>query len=134
MKKKLHDIGVKNYWLLDGLAAVLSIAPPDKRSSNRESASDIADNISKNNVHLTELGQKNVATVVCWTLISLRDGKIGKDCSADNLSGAESCIKKPQHFWRGFVSPVGSAPAPELKKKSNYRHHPYSAAAHRKKN
>jgi hypothetical protein len=34
MKKKLHDIGVKNYWLLDGLAAVLGIAPPDKRSSN----------------------------------------------------------------------------------------------------
>jgi hypothetical protein len=134
MKKKLQDIGVKNYWLLDCLGAILGIAPPENRGSNREISAEIVEKIGTDNVHLTDSGRKNVATVVCRTFLSLRDGKIGKNCPAEKESGIGSCVKKSQHFWRGFVSPVGSSPPPDLKKKTNFRHHPYSGGAYRKKN
>jgi hypothetical protein len=132
MKKKLQDIGTSNYWLLDGLGALLGIPPPEIRGSNREVVAEVADLVGPDNVHLSESRKKNVAKVICHTLIGLRDGKLGKDFSAANVSGTAGHAKS-SHFWRGFVSPVGIPPAPEqLRKKHSHRQHPY--AGHKKRN
>jgi hypothetical protein len=133
MKKNLKDIGLKNFWLLDGIAAVLGISPPEIRGHNRDIVADLSEFIGPDNVHLTDAGKKNVATVIGRTLISLRDGKLGKDCCAISVSGTGTRVKS-SHFWRGFVSPIGSAPAPEQLRKFNNRHHPYTATKHKKKN
>jgi hypothetical protein len=111
---------------------MLGIAPPDKRGSNREVLCGLAEQIGPDNVHLTGTGRKNVGMVVCRVLADLRDNKIGKDCSAVPFSGTGSCAKV-SHFWRGFISPVGSQPDPDPQKKKSLRHHPYAAAQYRKK-
>jgi hypothetical protein len=130
MKKKLAELGTKNYWLLDGLGALLGITPPELRSGNREVIGEVTELIGPDNVHLTDTGKKNVGMVVGRTLISLRDNKLGKSCSAIPSAGTGA---KSSHFWRGFVSPVGLPPAPEQLQKKSFHHHPYSAQQHRKK-
>jgi hypothetical protein len=114
------------------LGTLLGIPPPEIRGSNREIVADVADLVGPDNVHLSKSRKKNIAKVICHTLIGLRDGKLGKDFSADNVSGTAGHAKS-SHFWRGFVSPVGIPPAPEqLRKKHIHHQHPY--AGHKKRN
>jgi hypothetical protein len=58
MKKKLAELGTKNYWLLDGLGALLGITPPELRSGNREVIGEVTELIGPDNVHLTDTGKK----------------------------------------------------------------------------
>jgi hypothetical protein len=126
LKIFLLERGVKNFWLLDGIAAVQGIPPPEKKGSNRDSIPDVLPHLSADGVHLTDSGYRHVATTVIKTFIQLRDGKIVKLTTADSVS-AVLAPRKDTHYWRGFVSPVGCPGNNSTQSKlSAHRFHPYS--------
>jgi hypothetical protein len=122
-KVHLLEKGVKNFWLMDGIAALQGVAPPEKRGNNRESLPDLLTAIATDGVHLTDLSYRKIAGVVNSTLISLRDGKIGKVTPLASVSDAVP--PKKSHFWKGFISPVGSPGSGFQNKSANHRFHPY---------
>jgi hypothetical protein len=135
LKKSLGEMGVQNFWVLDGLAAMQGIAPPEKRGSNRDSLPDLLSSIGPDNVHLTPKAYQNIAKTVGQIFVGLRDGKLGKNSVASSVSGPEGSTKpKPaSHFWRGFNSPVGSpGVAVHPAKKSGSRFHPYQRGKSKK--
>jgi hypothetical protein len=89
LKKTLVEMGVQNYWLLKGLAAIQGIAPLDKRGSNRDSLPELMSSIRPDNVHLTLKAYQNIAHTVGKIFVGLRDGKLGKNSVASLVSGPE---------------------------------------------
>ena len=85
---------------------------------------------SKDGVHATEEGYKNLACNLKKTILGIQEGSLGKKLSdpesaAVTVSGAAS---GQRHFWRGFCSPVGSKKSsgghfwPKLSRDRSYKH------------
>jgi hypothetical protein len=134
LKKELVTLGVKNFWLLDGVASLLGIPPSKKRDGNKEEA-DMVTGINRG-VHYTSLGYANMATVIRDAFVGLAENTLKHNDPLSSLTGGASSAsaKTANYYWRGFSSPVGAPGPPRLMKqpKSHYgsnRAHPY----HKKK-
>jgi hypothetical protein len=123
---------MKNFWILDGIAAVIGI----DRKNNSSIVDDVGKMLAGDSVHLTGSGYGCVAKTVKAVFDGLVTGTLKKsDTSpATNVSGgSQHRLHRPQSFyWRGFESPVGCDRAANINcamKRSGsggkFRHHPY---------
>jgi len=100
LKDSMLKGGVQNFRLLDGIGAIAGFMPPDPRPGNAECVPHVSRVLSRDGVHLNELGQKNFVRALTKTLADYK-----KDTAAVVFSGPKGAA----HYWRGFLSPVGSA-------------------------
>jgi hypothetical protein len=134
LKNELNKVGVSNFWLLDGISAVLGIDPKTSRKNNASLVGEVGNVLASDGVHLTGSGYQNVAKMVKSAIEGLVTCTLKKtDISlGDNVSGGQQ--RRPRtYFWRGFVSQVGCDAAININsaavRKSSggkyHRHHPY---------
>jgi hypothetical protein len=136
LKSELGRLGVKNFWLLDGVATLLGIDPKVNRDSNKTLLPEIAGKISPDRVHFTSAGYQNMAKVIQNTFHGLAAGSLKNPDrnTSCTVSGRDS--SRHTYFWRGFVSPVGipmptdtgygSGYGSQRHGKVHQRHHPYA--------
>jgi hypothetical protein len=128
MKAELTSLGIKNFWLLDGIAALLGISPPGKRFGTAEELKMVTD--MNRGVHYSGTGYANMAGVIKDAFTGLAENTLRKIDPLPNVSGKEAhASKMPSHYWRGFSSPVGVYTASKMHKPSKFGHsraHPYT--------
>jgi hypothetical protein len=129
-KSELLKMGVKNFWLLDGIASVLGFEPKQTKPGPKECAASVKKIMAGDNVHFNRYGYENIAQSVFVSIRGLFNGTLAKSdqITASSVSGPS--LKKPTYFWRGFVSPVGvqgpiSKSGHSSAGSKSYRHHPY---------
>jgi hypothetical protein len=111
LKKQIGEMGVEKYWVLDGLGAIMGVESGTDRGSNRELLADMEQFMAGDGVHLSEPGYRNIARVIVSTATAFVSGKLGK-----NKFTNTSISQGRSYYWRGFISPVGSA-----RQKSNFK-------------
>jgi hypothetical protein len=134
LKNELNKVGVSNFWLLDGISAVLGIDPKTPWKNNASLVGEVGDILAGEGVHLTGSGYQNVAKTVKSAIEGLVTGTLKKtDISlGDNVSGGQQ-RRTQTYFWKGFVSPVGcdaavninSAAVRKSSSGKNHCQHPY---------
>jgi hypothetical protein len=105
LKKRLAEMGCANYWVLDGLGAILGVNSGTDRGGNSEIIAELRPYLGSDGVHLNEMGYKNLANVICATVTSIFTGKLGKK---HDTNTSLSVPKVQNFYWRGFNSPCGS--------------------------
>jgi len=95
--------GVKNFRVVDSLGGLAGHFP--KEGSNRPGNKDLIPAIkavlARDGVHLTETGKKNLASTIYVTICDIKSGSFSP----------QNVVSGPvhrSHYWRGFISPVGS--------------------------
>jgi hypothetical protein len=137
IKKDLLSRGLKNFFVLDGVGALLGVAPGGNRGPVSESLADLENIVADDNVHYTELGYKNLGTVMLQAIAGVAEGSLTKSIQPHTSApaGAGTGTVAPQNknsfFWRCFSSPVGISgtrhPQQQLQQLSHHSHHPRSA-------
>jgi hypothetical protein len=128
-KSELLKMGVKNFWLLDGVAALTGFEPKQNKPGPKECAAAAKKFMAADHVHFNRFGYENIVQVVFVTIRGLFNGTLTKsEQTVAAASAAGFTPKKPTYFWRGFFSPIG---VPGLPQKNNThgkssRHHPYA--------
>jgi hypothetical protein len=105
LKKLLAEMGRANYWVLDGLGAILGVNSGTDRGGNSKIIAELRPYLGSDGVHLNEMGYKNLANVICGTVFSIFTGKLSKKHDTNtSLTGS----KVQNFYWRSFNSPCGS--------------------------
>jgi hypothetical protein len=111
----LRKMGVENFFVLDGIAALLGYGPKENRPLNAEIAADLKPVFVKDGVHYTEMGYRNLAKCTAEAMLGILDGSLRVQPAAATAATAAAATpaaklppKRPAYFWRGFSSPVGS--------------------------
>jgi hypothetical protein len=111
LKNVLLDMGAENFFVLDGVGALLGIPPGGNRGPPAELLADLEKVTAADNVHFTELGYKNLCNTILAADAKIRDGTLTKSIHAQTGSalsdGSTVGGTKATFFWRGFASPVG---------------------------
>jgi hypothetical protein len=113
LKKECKEIGMKNYWILDGAGAISSALPGKSAGSATEMLSEIKPVLASDGVHLTTAGNRNLASNIVSAITGLKTGTLRSDSclTQKSFSGKDPVSKRgPEFFWRGFVSPTGDLP------------------------
>jgi hypothetical protein len=108
LKKECSSIGMRNHWVLDGTGALAGIPPGESGGSNREILPELKVVLATDGVHLTQSGNKKVASAVIAALTLCGSGSAEKN-AADPNSGPGPLRMPRKYYWRGFSSPVGDA-------------------------
>jgi hypothetical protein len=126
-KLELNKMCVANYWLLDGIASLLGFEPKQSRPSTRECAEKLKSMLSKDNVHFTNDGYRNIVQCIFVAICGMFNGTLTKSeqNTSGTVSGTGTGTRKLSFFWRGFVSPVGADGPPENKLAGRQKFHPY---------
>jgi hypothetical protein len=127
-KAELLKMGVRNFWLLDGVASLLGFEPKQNRPGPKECAASATRVMSNDNVHFNRYGYENLTQGVYSAIRGVFNGTLTKSDKIATSAVSGSCSKKPTFFWRGFVSPVG-VPGPvsrNVPPNKAHRHHPYA--------
>jgi hypothetical protein len=124
-KSELLKMGVKNFWLLDGVAALIGFEPKQNKPGAKECAAAAKKFMAADHVHFNRYGYENIVQVVFVTIRGLFNGSLAK---SEQTVAAGFIPKKPTYFWRGFVSPVGVPGLPQKNTShgKSSRHHPYA--------
>jgi len=117
LRKCLKDLllasGIQNFWVLDGVGVLSGFSDPKdgKRPSKAELLAGVRVSMAKDGVHLTEVGQKNLALAISSAAIRIQERQAGSDYSilADSVSA-----QSKQHHWRGFTSLRGASSSHSL--------------------
>jgi hypothetical protein len=110
LKKEVKEMGVKNYWILDGIGSVTGTPPGTSTGSNREALSELRSSLATDGVHLTPSGNRNLVHSIDLAIEGLRTGKLKKDqiVLPPTVTGAgQRTCKATEFYWRGFSSPKG---------------------------
>jgi hypothetical protein len=107
VKKECSSLGMRNQWVLDGLGALVGTAPGQSYGTNREILPELRPVLAKDGVHLTQTGNKALATGILSALELLGKGVAEKpEIAATNVTGAVP-KRSREYYWRGFTSPIG---------------------------
>jgi hypothetical protein len=71
LKKLLAEMGCANYWVLDGLGAILGVNSGTDRGGNSKIIAELRPYLGSDGDHLNEMGYKNLANVICGTVSSM---------------------------------------------------------------
>jgi hypothetical protein len=109
LKKEMAGMGVRGHWILDGVGSLLGTEPGKSSGSIRDSVPELKSTLAKDGVHLTPLGNKNVAGSIISALKMMQAGTLKSDNSpANHVSGPSTLVAKhKEFFWRGFISQIG---------------------------
>jgi hypothetical protein len=113
LKTTLLELGLENFFVLDGVGALLGIPPGGNRGPATELLADLEKIMAADNVHYTELGYKNMCDIILAAIEQVRNGSLTKSypVATGNHSLATVPTTKCNYFWRGFSSPVGHSAA-----------------------
>jgi hypothetical protein len=136
LKKECKDMGMKKYWILDSIGAILGTPPGTSAGSAAETITDLKPTMAHDGVHLTVVGNRNLSGNIINAITGLLTGTLRGGLSSNVAGGKGTKASKPEYFWRGFVSPVGdlpgrAGPAPPFNHQKRGRfyqghgHHPY---------
>jgi hypothetical protein len=78
IKNFLLEQGIDNFFVLDGVGALLGIPPGGNRGPAAELLSDLEKIVAADNVHYTELGYKNMCDVIVSAIDQVRNGTLTK--------------------------------------------------------
>jgi hypothetical protein len=113
LTKLLAEMGVQNYWVLDGLGAILAVDSGKDRGGSGEILSELRPYMGSDGVYLNESVYKNIAKVILSTVSNIFSGSLGKQ----RPSSTSTADAKGSFYWRGYTSPCGSTrPHKQLKK------------------
>jgi hypothetical protein len=109
LKKEMAGMGVRGHWILDSVGSLLGTEPGKSSGSVRDVVPELRPALAKDGVHLTMLGNKNVAGSIISSLRKMQAGSLKSDNTMDNLvSGPSTLVAKHKEFyWRGFISHIG---------------------------
>jgi hypothetical protein len=123
IKDSLLSTGIENFFVLDGIGALLGIPAGENRGSASENLRDLNKYCAADGVHFNELGYANLAKVIDSAARGLISGTLTKARSA-SLSGTG----KTSFFWRGFTSPNGhTGPRHNISNTISSTHHAIDA-------
>jgi len=109
IKSRLLTSGIRNFWVLDGIRVLAGFPDPDPGPgpSKETILGGLKVALAKDGVHLTDIGQKNLALAISSAAIRIRQ-RISTNYLAacrDPVSAARS----RSQFWHGFTSPRGAS-------------------------
>jgi hypothetical protein len=104
LKKECVSMGVRNFWVLDGIGALVGTPPGESFGSNREILPDLREPLAKDGVHLEKRGNLNLAKNIGLCFTKMRVEKLNSGTSS--MSPVSGRAAKG-FYWRGFSSPVG---------------------------
>jgi hypothetical protein len=109
LKKEMAGMGVRGHWILDGVGSLLGTEPGKSSGSVRDAVPELRSVLAKDGVHLTQLGNKNVAGSIVSALKKMQAGILKSDNSPANLFSGPSTLvaKHKEYFWKGFISQTG---------------------------
>jgi hypothetical protein len=124
LKKECKAIGMKNYWILDGVGSVAGSPPGKSAGSASDVLSDLKPALANDGVHLTTIGNRNLAGNINSTIAELKSGTLRGDSvlTQNSVTGKPVVKRKPEFFWRGFVSSTGDLPGRAVRER--VRDHP----------
>jgi hypothetical protein len=133
LKKECKDIGMKKYWILDSVGALLGVSPGTSAGSVADTLSELKPAMANDGFHLTAVGNRNLASNITLAITGLLTGTLRGGSVHNVAGGSKTKTRKPEFFWRGFVSPVGdltgrATPAPQPHHSRQGR--PHIALAH----
>jgi hypothetical protein len=106
IKRECAAMGMRNQWVLDGIGAMLGTPPGQSCGSNREILPDLKQLFAKDGVHLTQSGNKKLASGIASAIEHLDTNNNTVVSAANAVTGGE-LRRQRDYFWRGFTSPVG---------------------------
>ena len=99
LKAELHKQGVTKHWVMEGWRDIVGV----ENSTRKEDITSLRHVTGSDNVHFTREGYENLASSIHSTVTE----KV--QISAARPVTGPGTGKRASYFWRGFVSPVGSA-------------------------
>jgi hypothetical protein len=78
LKKHVGELGVGNFWVLDGIGAIMGVESGKDRGGNRELLADLHPLLGRDGVHFSELAYNNMARVIIRTAMDINTGTLGK--------------------------------------------------------
>jgi hypothetical protein len=96
----MEELG--RFWLTDSLACLGSIP-----ATMQEKLDSLRTCLGSDGVHLTEQGRFHLFNNLAKTVLSLKDGSIGKPPKPAEAAAC-SLISGQKYYWRGFESDRGS--------------------------
>jgi len=99
VKSETNRLGLKNHWVLDSSAA---LAGGEGVGPLAEKMVRIRDSLAPDGVHLTATGTKRIYNGILDAI-----SRIERQKQTGNGSG--NAARRNGFYWRGFISPVGSA-------------------------
>ncbi len=100
----MEELG--RFWLTDSLACLGSIP-----ATMQEKLDSLRTCLGDDGVHLTEQGRFHLFNNLAKTVLSLKDGSIGKPPKPDEAAAC-SLISGRKYYWCGFKSDRGSTSRP----------------------
>jgi hypothetical protein len=100
----MEELG--RFWLTDSLACLGSIP-----ATMQEKLDSLRNCLGSDGVHLTEQGRFHLFNNLAKTVLSLKDGSIGKPPKPAEAAAC-SLISERKYYWRGFESDRGSTSRP----------------------
>jgi hypothetical protein len=137
LKSDLVEMGVENFWVLDGVGGLLGFPPGEKKVPNEHVITDLRKVFANDGVHYNESSYRNLAKAIVDATIGALNGNRKDREATENLGLGQMVCPRAIFSWRGFTSPVGSrtgcsTPAPGRKVRGNEsyggrggRSHPY---------
>jgi hypothetical protein len=88
-------MGVENFFVLDGIAALLGYGPKENRPLNAEIAADLKPVFVKDGVHYTEMGYRNLAKCTAKAMLGILDGSLRVQPAAATAAAMTPAAKRP---------------------------------------
>jgi hypothetical protein len=109
LKKHVGELGVSNFWVLDGtgIGAILGVDSGNDRGGNREVLAELHPLLGRDGVHFSEVAYNNIARVIIRIVTNLTAGTLGKKTLTGSATNT-SVLQEQQYYWHGFTSPCGS--------------------------
>jgi hypothetical protein len=105
----------ENFFVLDGVGAVLGVTPGNNRGPAAEILSDLEAVFYEDSVHFTDVGYRYLSNTIVAAIEGVHDGTLTKSHQpSGSMLGtgggpASTRGSRTSYFWRGFASPVGIA-------------------------
>jgi hypothetical protein len=130
LKNALLGMHIENFFVVDGVGALLGVPPGGNRGPLGELLPDLEKITAPDNIHYTELGYKNLSDTILASINGVKNGTLTKSKAIGtdpptSTPGSKTGSAKENFFWRGFSSTVGINTVQLLKSgqiEQGYRH------------
>jgi hypothetical protein len=102
IKKECTGMGVLNFWVMDGVGALLGTPPGECHGSTNEIIPELRGKLATDGVHIDPAGNRNLAKNISEIMEKMQK-KVTGISDFSPLAGN----KAEKFYWRGFSSPVG---------------------------
>jgi hypothetical protein len=105
IKKECIGMGVLNFWVMDGVGALLGTPPGECHGSTNEIIPELRGKLASDGVHIDPAGNRNLAKNISETMEKMQN----KGTGISDFSPLAGNKKAEKFYWWGFSSPVGDS-------------------------